>query len=66
MAAKTTNYNVHPSIQRDRQKMWHPQLEIRQRGMVIYAITALERYPSPWRAQQSADTEAQRMVQQNG
>lgn len=63
MASSTRNTIVHPSIQRDRSHRWHPQLEVRDRGQVVYAITGLKPFLSSWRAQQEADSEALRFVQ---
>lgn len=50
---------IHTHIERDRRKLWHPVLELRHRGRVIYALTFVKGYVMRGKA---ADVAAQEMV----
>lgn len=41
---------IHNAIERDRRLMWHPIIELRHNGVVIYACTAVKGYMQPARA----------------
>ena len=41
---------IHNAIERDRHMKWHPLIELRHNGVVIYACTAVKGYMQPARA----------------
>ena len=38
---------IHQTIERDNRLRWHPQIELRHKGVLIYAVTAVKGY---WQA----------------
>lgn len=60
--AKPSEASISPLIEQDRKGRWHPALEIRERGRVVYAITATHAHLWKHRAMTEAAHEVQRMV----
>lgn len=60
--AKPSEASISPLIEQDRKGRWHPALEIRERGRVVYAITATHAHVWQHRAMTEA-TEAAHEVQ---
>lgn len=53
---------VHNYIERDKRLRWHPAIEIRHKGIVIYAITATEGYMQPAKAVRHAMREVEAII----
>lgn len=63
MARKPVNRMIHTRIERDKRRIWHPVIEIRERGAVVFGVAAVKGYARTEIAAVEALKEAKRLEQ---
>ena len=56
---------VYTAIERDKRGYWHPVIEVRERGTLVWSVVSVDGVNSAVQAQRAAALEARRIVRQS-